>query len=77
MLEDFKMRDFIEPTVCILFTLAMCFLIAMTIFVIGVSLNGFNPLTVCWEIFGIAPIYFIVLYVGLGWVMWPTLQTDY
>ena len=77
MLEDFKMRDFIEAATCFLFALAMAFLVAMTIFVIGTALNGLNPLSACWEYLDTAPIYFIILYVGLGWIMWPTLQTDY
>ena len=77
MSEDFKMRDFIEPTVCFIFALAMSYLVAVTIFVIGFAVNGINPLTACWEYLDTAPIYFIILYVGLGWVMWPTLQTDY
>lgn len=71
------MRDFIEPTVCFLFALAMSYMVAVTIFVVAVTIKGFNPLTVCWDFFGIAPIYFIIAYVGLGVAMWPTLQTDY
>ncbi len=71
------MRDFIEPTVCFLFALAMAFLVAMTIFVLGFAVNGVNPLEACWTYIGIAPIYFIIAYVGLGVAMWPTLQTDY
>ena len=71
------MRDFIEPTVCFLFALAMTYIVAVTIFVIGTAANGINPLSACWEYIGIAPIYFIITYVGLGVAMWPTLQTDY
>ena len=71
------MRDFIEAATCFLFALAMAFLVAMTIFVVAVTINGFNPLTVCWEYIGIAPIYFGIAYISLGVAMWPTLQTDY
>ena len=71
------MRDFIEPTVCFLFALAMTYIVAVTIFVLGFAANGINPLSACWEYIGIAPIYFIVAYIALGVAMWPTLQTDY
>ena len=71
------MRDFIEAATCFIFTLAMAFLVAMTIFVVGTALNGINPLSACWQYVGIAPIYFIVAYIALGVAMWPTLQTDY
>ena len=71
------MNDFIEAATCFIFALAMAFLVAMTIFVVGTAANGLNPLEACWMYIGIAPIYFIISYIGLGWVMWPTLQTDY
>lgn len=71
------MNDFIEAATCFLFALAMSYLVAVTIFVVGTALNGVNPLSACWEYIGIAPVYFIIAYLGLGWVMWPTLLTDY
>ena len=71
------MRDFIEAATCFLFALAMAFLVAMTVFVVGTAANGINPLSACWQYIGIAPIYFIIAYISLGVAMWPTLQTDY
>ena len=71
------MNDFIEAATCFLFALAMAFLVAMTIFVVGTAANGLNPLEACWQYLDTAPIYFIIAYIGLGVAMWPTLQTDY
>ena len=71
------MNDFIEAATCFIFALAISYLVAVTIFVVGTALNGVNPLSACWEYIGIALVYFIIAYLGLGVAMWPTLQTDY